>query len=116
MNSKKRAGVPMWCLLVCLVAGLTLLAATTCPHVSWFGQITCGTMGIFLLLAAVAGLLGPHNAERLAHTTQAIIRTAIDGKRHLTSHGADGASPQDRDCARSRQFRGQTSRDDVDRT
>lgn len=85
MTMNKRPGIPFWCLLMCLVAGLTLLTATTCPHVSWFGQILCGTMGAFLVLATVAGLLGPRNAVSLARTTESVVHAILYGEKRLSS-------------------------------
>jgi len=78
--------LPLGCLLICLVPGLTLLAATTCPHVSWFGQVLCGTMGCFLLLSMMTGLLGLPYVERLVRMTRGIVGGVLGGRRQRKQH------------------------------
>jgi uncharacterized membrane protein YeaQ/YmgE (transglycosylase-associated protein family) len=85
MNSAQSVRAPVWCLVIFLVAGLTLLAATTCPHVGWFGQIICGIMGAFLILAMVTGFTDLRHVEKLAHITQDFIRMAINGARSIVA-------------------------------
>lgn len=75
--------IPAWCLLICFLAGLTLLATTTCPHVSWFGQALCGGMGAFLILTTVTGFTDVCHVERLAGITRTFLHTAIS-TRHVT--------------------------------
>jgi hypothetical protein len=88
------ARIPVWCLVICFVAGLTLLATTTCPHVSWFGQTLCGAMGAFLILTTVTGFTDVCHVERLARITRTLFHTSISGARHV----ARGKSR----CARNR--------------
>ena len=77
----KMPRVPVRCLIGCLVTGVALLAATTCPHVSWFGQFICGAMGTFLVLATVAGFLGLRATAHLVRITRALLRGVLGGGR-----------------------------------
>jgi hypothetical protein len=62
--------------MICFGTALLLLAAMTCPRVSWWGQTICGSIGALLILVILTDLTDIRHVEKLARITTRLIGRA----------------------------------------